>query len=56
MEINIIIKLFMIRIIFKGPFHPDCHKSLGLDGIHPRVLRELAKVTAKLLSTLYQCS
>ena len=31
--------------------HLDCHKSMGLDGIHPRVLRELVEVTAKQLST-----
>jgi len=31
--------------------HLDCHKSMGLDGIHPRLLRELVEVTAKQLST-----
>ena len=35
--------------------HLDCHKSMGLDGIHPRVLRVLAEVIAKPLSTVYQC-
>ncbi|KAK4806789.1 hypothetical protein QYF61_005585 [Mycteria americana] len=34
----------------------DTHKSMGLDGIHPRVLRELAKVLTKPLSILYQQS
>ena len=34
----------------------DCHKSMGLDEIHPRVLRELAEVIAELLSIIYQCS
>ena len=37
-------------------FHLDCLKSMDLDGIHPRVLRELEKVTTKLLSILYQHS
>ena len=34
----------------------DCHKSMGPDEIHPRVLRELAEVIAELLSIIYQCS
>ena len=34
----------------------DCHKSMGLDEIHPRVLRELEEVIAKPLSIIYQCS
>ncbi|GAB0205293.1 receptor-type tyrosine-protein phosphatase zeta [Grus japonensis] len=36
--------------------HLDTHKSMELDGIHPRVLRELAEVLTKLLSTIYQQS
>ena len=36
--------------------HLDCHKSMGLDRLHPRVLRELAGVIAELLSVIYQCS
>jgi len=36
--------------------HLDCHKSMGSDGLHPRVLRELAKVIAKLLLAIYQHS
>jgi len=36
--------------------HVDCHKSMGPDGLHPRVLRELAGVIAEPLSTIYQHS
>ena len=36
--------------------HLDTHKSMGLDGIHPRVLRELAEVLTKPLSIIYQQS
>ncbi|KFQ21312.1 hypothetical protein N332_13222, partial [Mesitornis unicolor] len=36
--------------------HLDTHKSMGPDGIHPRILRELAKVLAKPLSITYQQS
>ena len=34
----------------------DCHKCMGLDEIHPRVLRELAEVIAEPLSIIYQRS
>ena len=34
----------------------DCHKSMGPDEIHPRVLRELAEEIAEPLSIIYQCS
>ena len=36
--------------------HLDCHKSMGPDKLHPRVLREMAGVIAELLSSIYQCS
>ncbi|PKU36355.1 rna-directed dna polymerase from mobile element jockey-like [Limosa lapponica baueri] len=36
--------------------HLDIHKSVGLDGIHPRVLRELAGELTKPLSIIYQQS
>ena len=34
----------------------DCHKSMGPDRLHLRVLRELAEVIAELLSAIYQHS
>ncbi|GAB0190286.1 mitochondrial enolase superfamily member 1 [Grus japonensis] len=34
----------------------DTHRSMGLDGIHPRVLKELAEVLTKPLSIIYQQS
>ncbi|KAJ7400835.1 RNA-directed DNA polymerase from mobile element jockey [Pitangus sulphuratus] len=36
--------------------HLDPHKSMGLDEIHPRVMRELAEELTKLLSIIYQQS
>ena len=36
--------------------HLGCHKSMGLDRLHPRVLRELVGVIAELLSAIYQHS
>ncbi|KAK4808573.1 hypothetical protein QYF61_009876 [Mycteria americana] len=36
--------------------HLDTHKSMGPDGIHPRVLRELVEELAKPLSIIYQQS
>ena len=36
--------------------HLDCHMSMKPDGIHPRLLREMAEVIAKPLSTIYKCS
>ncbi|KAK4828086.1 hypothetical protein QYF61_023146 [Mycteria americana] len=36
--------------------HLETHKSMGLDGIHPRVLRKLAEVLTKPLSIIYQQS
>ncbi|GAB0182120.1 hypothetical protein GRJ2_000677300 [Grus japonensis] len=36
--------------------HLDTHESMGLDGIYPRVLRELAEVFTKPLSIIYQQS
>ncbi|KFV44140.1 RNA-directed DNA polymerase from mobile element jockey, partial [Gavia stellata] len=36
--------------------HLDTHKSMGSDGIYPRVLRELVEELAKPLSIIYQQS
>ncbi|PKU35772.1 rna-directed dna polymerase from mobile element jockey- hypothetical protein [Limosa lapponica baueri] len=36
--------------------HLDTHESMGLDGIHPRVLRQLVEVLTEPLSTTYQHS
>jgi len=36
--------------------HLDTYKSMGMDGIHPRVLKELAEELAKALSIIYQQS
>jgi len=36
--------------------HLDNYKSVGPDGIHPRVLRELVEEQAKTLSIIYQQS
>ncbi|KFQ31970.1 hypothetical protein N332_05289, partial [Mesitornis unicolor] len=36
--------------------HLDIHKSMGPDGIHPRVLRDVAEVLTKPLSINYQQS
>ncbi|GAB0205059.1 mitochondrial enolase superfamily member 1 [Grus japonensis] len=36
--------------------HSDTHKSMGPDGIHPKVLRELVEVLTKPLSIIYQQS
>ncbi|KFO93031.1 hypothetical protein N320_12269, partial [Buceros rhinoceros silvestris] len=37
-------------------YHLDAHKSMGPDGIHPRVLKELTEVLTKPLSIIYQQS
>ncbi|KAJ7428100.1 rna-directed dna polymerase from mobile element jockey-like [Pitangus sulphuratus] len=36
--------------------HLDLHKSMGPDGMHPRVLRELSEELTKPLSIIYQQS
>ncbi|KFP32859.1 hypothetical protein N325_09056, partial [Colius striatus] len=36
--------------------HTDVHKSMGSDGVHPRVLRVLAGGLVKPLSIIYQQS
>jgi len=37
-------------------YHLDTHKSIGLDRIHSMLLRELAEVLTKRLSTIYHQS
>lgn len=44
-----VIRMELIREL---ALHLDYQKFLRLDGIHSRVLREMAEVTAKLLSTI----
>lgn len=34
----------------------DTHKTMGMDGIHSKVLRELTEVLTKPLSIIYQVS
>ncbi|KGL96039.1 hypothetical protein N301_02989, partial [Charadrius vociferus] len=36
--------------------HLEIHKSIGPDGIHPRVLRELAEVLTRPVCVIYQQS
>jgi len=36
--------------------HLDCCKSMGSNEIHVRMLRDLMKMIAELLSNIYQCS
>lgn len=35
-------------------YNLDIHKSMGPDGVHPRVMRELVKMHTKTLSIIYQ--
>ena len=42
-----------VEVVRELLLHLDCHKSMGPDGLHPRVLRELAGVIAELLFAIY---
>ncbi|KFQ23857.1 LINE-1 reverse transcriptase, partial [Mesitornis unicolor] len=44
------------EVVSKLLHHLDMHKSMGPDGIHPSVLRELAEELTKPLSIIYQQS
>ena len=48
-----VIQVEMVRELL---LHVDCHKSMGPDRLHPRVLREVAGVIAEQLSAIYQDS
>jgi len=48
--------MIQVETVSKQLLHLDCHKSMEPDGIHPRLLRELAEMIAKLLSIIYQSS
>lgn len=37
-------------------YHLEIHKSMGWDGVHPKVLRELAEVFTETLGIIYQQS
>ena len=43
-----------VETVRKLLLYLDCHRSMGPDGLHPRVLKKLAGVTAEPLSTIYQ--
>ena len=47
---------FQEEIVSDLLHHIDIHKSMGPDGMHPRVLKELAGVLTKPLSIIYQQS
>ena len=49
----LVLQVGTVRELF---LHLDCHKTMGLDGLHPRVLRELVGVIAELFSVIYQHS
>ena len=48
--------MIQVETVREFLLHLDCHKSMGPDGLHPRVLRELAGVIDKPLSAIYQRS
>ena len=45
--------MIQVETVRELHLHLDCHKSEGPDGLHPRVLRELAGMIAKPLSAIY---
>ena len=48
--------MIQVETVREFLLHLDCHKSIGPNGLHPRVLRELGGVIDKPLSAIYQRS
>ena len=48
--------VIQVETVIELLLHLDCHKSMGPDRIHPRVLTKLAGVIAEPLSAIYQRS
>ena len=48
--------VIQVETVIELLLHLDCHKSMGLDRLHPRVLTDLVGVIAELLSAIYQQS
>ena len=49
-EVPVVEEVAVINLLL----YLDVHKSMGPDGIHPRILKKLAVELAKPLSIIYQ--